>query len=74
MMSNLPPTIGMKELASVLHISVRTVKRYLAEKPSALPPGKQIGGRWVWVTKAVFDWLSPPIPSSHKGWSDLLKK
>jgi predicted DNA-binding transcriptional regulator YafY len=72
--NNLPPTLGMQELADVLRVSVRTIKRYLAERPDALPPGKQIGGRWVWVTRVVFDWLSPPTPPSQDGWGGLLKK
>lgn len=75
--NNLPLTLNMQELASILRISTRTIKRYQAEKPTALPPGKQIGGRWVWVTKVVFDWLSPsvtPVTPSENGWDGLLKK
>jgi excisionase family DNA binding protein len=61
--ANLPPTLTMKELAGVLHLSVRTIQRLIEnEKLNELPPGRKIGSKWVWVTKVVLDWISPPTP------------
>lgn len=75
--NNLPSTLDMKGLAKILHVSERTIKRWLANKPFNLPPGRQVGTKWVWVTKVVFDWLAPESgPESGKticnGWDGLI--
>jgi hypothetical protein len=61
-MSNLPPTLDARDLAKLLHKSLRTIQRYLKEQPDALPPGRQIGDKWIWATDVVLKWLSPPTP------------
>lgn len=61
-MNNLPPSLDTRGLASLLYKSLRTIHRYLKEKPEALPPGRQVGNKWVWDTDVVLKWLSPPNP------------
>lgn len=62
-------TIEMKELAKLLHCSVRTIQRRLeklAENPDLqdlLPPGKEVGGKWIWLKSVVIQWLSPQQPA-----------
>lgn len=75
-MSNslLPPTLDMQGLARLLHKSVRTIQRYLKDQPDALPPGKQIGDKWVWVTDAVLKWLSPPVPTQTQNSASLAQQ
>lgn len=62
-------TIDTKELAKLLHCSVRTIQRRLerlAEQPDLpdlLPPGKSVGGKWIWLRSVVIQWLSPQQPA-----------
>ena len=61
-MNNLPPTLDARGLAKLLHISLRTLYRFLKEQPEALPPGKRVGKKWVWATDVALKWLSPSNP------------
>lgn len=58
----LPPTLGVKELAQLLHLSEKTVRSDLSRSPDALPPpirrrqGEQ-RTNLVWLTGEVLEWL-----------------
>jgi HTH domain len=62
-------TLEMKELAKILHCSVRTIQRSLErleehpDLPNLLPPGKKVGVKWIWLKSVVIEWLSPQQPA-----------
>ena len=53
-------TIDAKELAKLLHCSLRTIQRHLNRADAdSLPQGRQFAGKWIWVKSEVIQWLSP---------------
>lgn len=52
-------TIGLKELAKILHVSEKTIRNRLSEAPQKLPPRLHLPDtrRPVWLTADVMAWL-----------------
>lgn len=64
--TELPPTIGVAELAQLLHLSPKTVQVDLCRAPDSLPPpmkrnGSQRRSNLVWVTDEVLTWMRARI-------------
>lgn len=71
--AQLPPTLGVIELAQLLHLSEKTVRADLSRAPETLPPPmrrrNQQRSNLVWVTSEVLAWMqdrtahrtSPPL-------------
>lgn len=58
-MDNQIETIGIKEVAGILHKSVASVQKDVTRNPEALPPRLNIPGnrRVLWLKTDVIEWL-----------------
>jgi len=52
-------TIGIEELAAILHMTPKTVSEYVTRKPEALPPRLVLPNcrRVIWRAVDVSEWL-----------------
>lgn len=66
--TELPPTLGVVELAQLLHLSEKTIRADLSRAPHSLPPPmrrrNQQRSNLVWVTVEVLTWMRDHI--SHR--------
>lgn len=56
----LPYMLGVDDLGALLHLTPATVKKFLVEKPKALPPRLIIEGqrKVLWLGTDVAEWLN----------------
>ena len=66
-------TLEKKDLARVLHCSVRSIERWLEEvkedywPTDLLPPGTHKAGKWLWKEDVVSKWLHPVQHAQQAG-------
>ncbi|MDD4977684.1 MAG: hypothetical protein PHI29_03525 [Gallionella sp.] len=60
-MNNFPYTLNAKALARLLSLitykTEKTILRDISRKPQSLPPHEICGGKKIWCTEVVLDWL-----------------
>lgn len=67
---SLPPTLGVEDLAALLHAAPQTIKSNASRAPQKLPPPIRTGGRrLIWLTTDVMIWLEArragPAPAAQ---------
>lgn len=62
-----PETMGVAELAALLHKTERTVKKDVSVAPWRLPPRVRIPGsrRVMWLRATVLEWLQQHQEKEH---------
>ncbi|MBW7900337.1 MAG: DNA-binding protein [Rhodocyclaceae bacterium] len=62
-------TLGITELAALLHLAPSTIRSDVSRRPWMLPPFIKLGIKTVWLRTTVLDWLkakeqsaAPPAP------------
>ena len=74
--TELPPTLGVVELAQLLRLSEKTIRADLSRSPDSLPPPmrrrNQQRSNLVWMTAEVLAWMkdhtghrTPPAPKKR---------
>ena len=69
-MNNFPYTLNAKALARLLSLitykTEKTILRDISRKPQSLPPNEVCGGKKIWCTEVVFEWLPSSLRESAR--------